>query len=56
MSLCQDLGARRLRPGGLKHGIIWREPKAFPVPKVAAQHLGDVKNGIFTGTKGRQLL
>jgi len=37
MSLCQDLGARRLRPGGLKHGIIWREPKAFPVPKVAAQ-------------------
>eukprot|EP00438_Fugacium_kawagutii_P036625 Skav217835 [mRNA] locus=scaffold889:554779:556363:+ [translate_table: standard] len=35
MSMCNQLGARRLRPSSAPSGVVWREQKAFPVPKVA---------------------
>ena len=51
MSLCNQLGFRRLRPASAQPGVIWREPKAFPVPKVAPQRPGG-----FDVAWGRNLL
>lgn len=51
MSLCNQLGFRRLRPASAQPGVIWREPKAFPVPKVAPQW----PPAVSTGSRGPPL-